>query len=64
LVFLPPYSPDFNPIEEAFSAIKAGLKRREARYQGVHSLPWLVQEAILDITKDDCLGWMADCGYL
>lgn len=39
LVYLPPYSPNFNPIEEAFSAIKAWLKRNEHRYAGAEDMP-------------------------
>lgn len=64
LIFLPPYSPDFNPIEEAFAMIKAALRHAEHHYTGTESLPWLVQEALIDITADHCLGWMGDCGYL
>ncbi|HJT58251.1 MAG TPA: IS630 family transposase [Ktedonobacteraceae bacterium] len=61
LLFLPAYSPDFSPIEEAFSKLKAVLRR-----QGVRTREAL-QEAIalaLDlITAQDALGWFTHCGY-
>lgn len=44
LRFLPPYSPDFNPIEEAFSAMKAWLRRNEGLMTGQEQIPWLVHQ--------------------
>jgi hypothetical protein len=64
LIYLPPYSPDFNPIEEAFSAMKAWLRRNEGLMTGQEQIPWLVHQATSAITADDALGWFADCGYL
>lgn len=64
LVYLPPYSPDFNPIEEAFSAMKAWLCRNEGLMTGQDQIPWLVHLATSAITADDALGWFADCGYI
>jgi transposase len=64
LVYLPPYSPDFNPIEEAFSAIKAWLRRNEHRYASAEDMPWLIHQAAACISVDDALGWFRDCGYL
>jgi len=64
LVYLPPYSPDFNPIEEAFSAMKAWLRRNEGLMTGQDQIPWLVHLATSAITADDALGWFADCGYI
>ncbi|TFK59277.1 hypothetical protein BDN72DRAFT_744224, partial [Pluteus cervinus] len=63
LVYLPPYSPDFNPIEEAFSAIKAALRRNEGLFGGPEQIPWLVHQAILEITPRHAYGWFKDCGY-
>ena len=61
LLFLPAYSPDFSPIEEAFSELKAELRRQGARTREAF------QEAIataLDlITATDALGWFTHCGY-
>jgi transposase len=64
LVYLPAYSPDFNPIEEAFSFIKAWLRRHESLYTGSDQLPMLVHKAIHEITPEMSLGWFSDCGYL
>jgi transposase len=61
LLFLPPYSPDFSPIEEAFSKFKAILRRIGAR------TPQELQEAIIyalqEITAKDARGWFRHCGY-
>lgn len=61
LLFLPAYSPDFSPIEEAFSKLKTFLRRQGARTREA------LQEAIaiaLDlITATDALGWFTHCGY-
>lgn len=61
VVFLPVYSPDFNPIELAWSKIKAYLRKVKARE------PTELSEAIADalntITKSDILGWVKHCGY-
>ena len=60
LVFLPSYSPDLNPIEEAFSKIKnivrkAGERTREALNEAV-------AEALKAVTLSDVVGWFAHCG--
>jgi len=64
LIYLPAYSPDFNPIEEAFSFIKTWLRRHEYLYTGPDQLPMLVHEAIRKITPEIALGWFSDCGYI
>lgn len=61
LIYLPPYSPDFNPIELAWSKVKTILRRLKAR-----TLPDLIEalkEALHAITKQDIHGWFAHCGY-
>ncbi len=61
LIYLPPYSPDFNPIELAWSKVKATLRRLKAR-----TLPDLIEalkQALLTITPQDIKGWFAHCGY-
>jgi transposase len=64
LVYLPPYSPDFNPIEEAFSMIKAWLKRHEQEFTNAASLQWMIHQAAAAISEKDAVGWFRDCGYL
>jgi transposase len=61
LVFLPSYSPDFSPIEEAFSKLKALLRRARARTREalVEALGW----ALETITPEDARGWFNHCGY-
>jgi transposase len=62
VIFLPAYSPDFNPIEEAFSKIKAILKKMAARAREV--LIEAIGSALEAITRQDARGWFAHCGYV
>jgi transposase len=62
LLFLPPYSPDFSPIEEAFSKIKALLKKSAARTRG--ALLEAIGRAISAVTPEDAMGYFGHCGYL
>lgn len=61
LVFLPPYSPDYNPIEEAFSKIKTIMRKAKAR--SVEALVEATAEALSAITKQDARGFFAHSGY-
>jgi transposase len=61
LRFLPPYSPDFNPIELAFSKIKALLKKAAART--VVDLWHAIREAIDAVTPADCRSFFSATGY-
>jgi transposase len=61
LLFLPPYSPDFTPIEQAFSKVKAILRGLGARTQ--EALQEAVRLAIRAITPDDAAAWFAHAGY-
>ena len=70
-LFLPPYSPDLNPIEEAFSAIKAHLRRhgdiaREAMANKIDDFNVYVQlhNAVWSVTPQDAHGWFLHSGYL
>lgn len=62
LLFLPGYSPDFSPIEEAFSKVKAHLRRAEARTR--EALQEAIGQALLTVTTQDVQGWFCHCGYL
>jgi transposase len=58
---LPPYSPDFNPIEEAFSKVKQCLRRARARTdEALRAATWA---AFAAVTKADIAGWFSHCGY-
>lgn len=61
LLFLPPYSPDFNPIELVFAKIKALLKKAAART--VEALWDAIRDAINAITPKDARSFFAACGY-
>jgi transposase len=61
LWLLPPYSPDFNPIEEAFSKVKALLRRAKARV--LEALFEATEEALLAISAQDARGYFEHCGY-
>jgi transposase len=61
LRFLPPYSPDFNPIELAFSKIKALLKKAAART--LEDLWEAIRNAINAITPTDCRSFFTATGY-
>jgi transposase len=61
LLFLPPYSPDFTPIEQAFSKSKAILRGLGARTK--EALQEAVRLAIEAITPDDAVAWFAHAGY-
>ena len=61
LLFLPPYSPDFTPIEQAFSKLKAILRGLGARTR--EALQEAVRLAIEAMTPDNALAWFAHAGY-
>lgn len=61
LLFLPSYSPDLNPIEEAFSKIKNIVRKAGARAR--EALDEAIAEAMSAVTLDDVAGWFSHCGY-
>jgi transposase len=61
LLFLPSYSPDLNPIEEAFSKIKALVRKEGARVREV--LVEAIGRALAAVTPEDTAGWFAHAGY-
>jgi transposase len=61
LVFLPSYSPDLNPIEEAFSKIKQLVRKAGARVRG--ALVEAIGRALAAVTIEDAAGWFAHAGY-
>jgi transposase len=62
LVFLPAYSPDLSPIEEAFSKIKALVKAAAARTRA--ALDAAISAALAAVTTADVAGWFSHAGYL
>jgi transposase len=61
LMYLPPYSPDLNPIEEAFSKVKRLLREAEARTR--KGLIEAMGVAISAVTAQDAHGFFEHCGY-
>ena len=59
--YLPPYSPDFNPIEMLWSKMKSYLKKWKIRIK--EFLPKAIITAISKFTISDCIGWFKSCGY-
>ncbi|KAI0370435.1 hypothetical protein BV20DRAFT_944180, partial [Pilatotrama ljubarskyi] len=64
-IFLPPYSPDYNPIEEAFSCVKYHFRR--------HGLMWdeedrpelgIMEGCVAAVTPEKARGWYAHSGYI
>ena len=62
VLFLPPYSPDFNPIEKMWSKIKAILRRIKARSR--EALIQAIAVALDAVTAQDAQGWFKSCGYM
>ena len=61
LIYLPPYSPDYNPIEQAFSKLKSYLREACARTQ--QTLMEVIGEALGTISASDAEGFFEHCGY-
>jgi len=62
LVFLPPYSPDLNPIERCWSKIKTALRAAKARTR--EALEEAIKQAIAAVTESDARAWFKHCGYV
>ena len=61
LLYLPPYSPDLNPIEKAWFKLKRFLRTAKARTAKV--LDQAITEALRTITADNAQAWFRHCGY-
>lgn len=61
LRYLPPYSPDFAPIESCWSKLKTQLRTAKARTRD--ALDAAIAQALATITPADARGWFAHCGY-
>ena len=60
-MFMPAYSPDLNPIEEAFSKIKQLVRKAGARTH--EALVEAIARAMEAVTSEDAAGWFAHAGY-
>ena len=61
LLYLPPYSPDLNPIEQAFSKVKGLMRRAESRTR--EALVEAMGRALDAVTAQDARGFFGHCGY-
>jgi transposase len=61
LLFLPPYSPDFNPIENSFAKLKSILRKAAART--VDQLYEAIREALPRFTPAECRNYFTAAGY-
>ena len=63
VLFLPPYSPDYNPIEALFSKVKKAIKQYESSlHNNEMDLHTIVQLAFCKVTPEDCCGWISSSG--
>ena len=60
-VFLPPYSPDFNPIEQAFAKLKSDLRKEDAR--SVDAVCTAIGRLLDRFTPTECANYFANSGY-
>ena len=63
VLFLPPYSPDYNPIEEAFSYVKSYLRKHDDLLQAIGDPRSVIQSAFHSITANQCMQWIKHSGY-
>jgi transposase len=61
LLYLPPYSPDFNPIEQCWAKIKQILRTLKART--AEALDQAMTQALASISAENVLAWFQYCGY-
>lgn len=63
ILFLPPYSPDMNPLEEMFSYIKYYLKDHDQVLQAMEDPLPLLEASFESVSNDQCVGWVEHAGY-
>jgi transposase len=61
LRYLPPYSPDLNPIEQFFAKLKAALRKAAART--IETLIHSIATALRSVTSTECANYLANAGY-
>ena len=62
LHYLPPYSPDYNPIEWCFSKVKIVMSSMEAEMEVTEDIELIARSAFASVTEEDCQSWIQDCG--
>ena len=61
LLYLPPYSPDLNPIEQVFAKLKALLRKAAARTK--EALWSTIGELLDEFSSEECRNYLSNCGY-
>ncbi len=61
VLYLPPYSPDLNPIEQLFAKLKSMLRSAAARTR--HALWFTIGQALDAFSETECRNYLAHCGY-
>ena len=64
VIFIPPYSPDLNPIELTFSFLKQYLEEHEEVIQAANNLTDVMKSAFESIPVEYCKKWISECGYI
>ena len=64
VLFLPPYSPDLNPLEEAFSYVKQYLRRHDELLQAISDPIDVIKKAFQSITVEHCNSWISHASYV
>jgi transposase len=62
VVYLPPYSPDYNPIEQVFAKVKSRLRAKKERTQD--GLEQYLGDVVDEFAPDECLRYFRHCGYM
>ena len=60
--YLPPYSPDYNPIEWCFSKVKRVISTLEQEMEATEDIELIARTAFASVTPEDCQNWISDCG--
>ena len=64
VLFLPPYSPDLNPLEEAFSYVKQYLRRHDELLQAISDPIDVIKKVFQSITVEHCNSWISHASYV
>jgi len=64
VIWLPPYSPDLNPIEFVFSYVKSYLRCHDALLQAIDDPSPAIKAAFESVTKQHCQCWITNSGYI
>ena len=63
VLFLPPYSPEYMPIELCFSYIKYNLRSHDDILQAITEPKIIIKSAFDSVNKDQCVNWITKCGF-